>query len=135
MVVRLERALRTRTESLWTHNGAASAAPDFLAPNRKSVHFTLASNGLPGANESYFWRNRPLPRFLHESQAKSGNHSFALRTAIPNSLNCLSLTGVGASTIRSTARAVFGNGITSRNLSAPARIITLQSTPIPTLPL
>src|SRR5258708_12809694 len=131
MVVRLERALRTRTESLWTHNGAASAAPDFLAPNRKSVHFTLASNGLPGANESYFWRNRPLPRFLHESQAKSGNHSFALRTAIPNSLNCLSLTGLGASTIRSTPPPLFLNVITSPKLPPPPQIITIPSTPNP----
>ena|SRR6185437_723372 len=42
-------------------------------------------------------------------------------TLIPSSFNCASLTGVGASTIRSTAFAVLGNGMTSRRLSAPAR--------------
>src|SRR3954465_14041355 len=31
-------------------------------------------------------------------------------TWMPKSFNCASLTGVGASTMRSTARAVFGNG-------------------------
>ena len=52
-----------------------------------------------------------------------------LFTAIPNSRNWRSLTGVGASHIKSTARAVLGKGITSRRLSAPARIITMRSSP------
>src|SRR5437867_9429760 len=56
-------------------------------------------------------------------------HFTLLFTWIPNSFNCASLTGVGAFTIRSTARAVLGNGITSRKLSAPARIITIRSRP------
>ena len=44
-------------------------------------------------------------------------------------VNCASLTGVGASTIRSIAFAVLGNGITSRSESAPARIMTMRSSP------
>src|SRR3954468_24830611 len=66
--------------------------------------------------------------FLSELRVRLYWLFYAL-TRIPNSFSCCGLTGVGASTIRSTALAVLGNGITSRKLSAPARIITMRSRP------
>jgi len=39
-------------------------------------------------------------------------------TCIPSSFNCASLTGVGASTIRSTARAVLGRNYFTQTLGA-----------------
>src|SRR4051794_27032584 len=50
-------------------------------------------------------------------------------SAMPSSSSCLSSTVDGASLIRSCARAVFGNAMTSRSDSARAIIITMRSTP------
>src|SRR5437899_10876429 len=50
-------------------------------------------------------------------------YHFLITIPLPNSRNCPQATGVGASIIRSFAAAVLGKGITSRKLSAPARII------------
>ena len=53
----------------------------------------------------------------------------ALRSRMCSSRSCFSVTGLGASTIRSWPRCVFGNAITSRIWSTPAIIATMRSRP------
>ncbi len=53
----------------------------------------------------------------------------ALRSLRCNSRSCFSVTGVGASTMRSWPRCVLGNAITSRIWSTPAIIATMRSRP------
>src|SRR5579862_2903686 len=68
----------------------------------------------------------PLP--LADLELFAEGHA-GWRMAMPRSFSALSGTGAGASHIRSVARAVLGNGITSRMEVSPARIMTRRSRP------
>src|SRR5207245_11392852 len=71
---------------------------------------------------------KKIPLLLTFAPLCRRNHT-GLRSAIPNSRNCLSGAGDGASHITSDPPAVLGNGITSRIEVSPARIITRRSRP------
>ena len=63
-----------------------------------------------------------------DSSASSASYFFRFfRSAMPSSRSCASLTGVGASIIKSTALAVLGKAITSRMLDSPASSMTVRS--------
>src|SRR5690348_18408934 len=68
-------------------------------------------------------QQRVLLQFLERG------HRVVVVHLIANSFNCRSGTGDGASHIRSVPRAVLGNGITSRIVVSPARIMTMRSSP------
>src|SRR5580704_11115104 len=90
---------------------------------------SLSPKDLDGRNRQVYDSKRPALKGVGYRDADWDCSGYFFTTPIPNSRNCPSATGVGASIIRSFAAAVLGKGITSRRLSAPARIITMRSRP------
>src|SRR6185312_7059211 len=98
--------------------------------DRRAVYYRqLCGNSPTGRAWVYCGTNPGCSRGNVLDEMLAQQRRYCVFTCIPSSFNCFSPTGVGASTIKSTARAVLGNGITSRRLSAPARIITMRSRP------